>query len=202
MGIEQITYYCLACFIVVIVPGPTVTLIIANTLSFGTRAGVLNVAGTQLGLILMIGLLAISFQVVAQQLEWFLIIIRLLGAIYLIWLGYKIFTSQSLMMRIRDKKYSNNKFVLQGFLVIWSNPKAFLFLGAFIPQFLDTNQITGLRIIYLGFLFMLIGAIFDSAYAVVFGKFRSLMSSNYLKLLNRIGGSLLVLLGLWLAITW
>ena len=202
MGIEQITYYCLACFIVVIVPGPTVTLIIANTLSFGTRAGVLNVAGTQLGLILMIGLLAISFQVVAQQLERFLIIIRLLGAIYLIWLGYKIFTSQSLMMRIRDKKYSNNKFVLQGFLVIWSNPKAFLFLGAFIPQFLDTNQITGLRIVYLGFLFMLIGAIFDSAYAVVFGKFRSLMSSNYLKLLNRIGGSLLVLLGLWLAITW
>ena len=202
MGIEQITYYCLACFIVVIVPGPTVTLIIANTLSFGTRAGVLNVAGTQLGLILMIGLLAISFQVVAQQLAGFLIIIRLLGAIYLIWLGYKIFTSQSLMMRIRDKKYSNNKFVLQGFLVIWSNPKAFLFLGAFIPQFLDTNQITGLRIIYLGFLFMLIGAIFDSAYAVVFGKFRSLMSSNYLKLLNRIGGSLLALLGLWLAITW
>ena len=202
MGIEQIIYYCLACFIVVIVPGPTVTLIIANTLSFGTRAGVLNVAGTQLGLILMIGLLAISFQVVEQQLEWFLIIIRLLGAIYLIWLGYKIFTSQSIMMRIRDKKYSNNKFVLQGFLVIWSNPKAFLFLGAFIPQFLDTNQITGLRIIYLGFLFMLIGAIFDSAYAVVFGKFRSLMSSKYLKLLNRIGGSLLVLLGLWLAITW
>ena len=202
MGIEQITYYCLACFIVVIVPGPTVTLIIANTLSFGTRAGVLNVAGTQLGLILMIGLLAISFQVVAQQLERFLIIIRLLGAIYLIWLGYKIFTSQSPIMRIGDKKYSNNKFVLQGFLVIWSNPKAFLFLGAFIPQFLDTNQITGLRIIYLGFLFMLIGAIFDSAYAVVFGKFRSLMSSNYLKLLNRIGGSLLVLLGLWLAITW
>ena len=202
MGIEQIIYYCFACFVVVIVPGPTVTLIIANTLSFGTRAGVLNVAGTQLGLILMIGLLAISFQVVEQQLEWFLIIIRLLGAIYLIWLGYKIFTSQSLMMRIRDKKYSNNKFVLQGFLVIWSNPKAFLFLGAFIPQFLDVNQITEFQIIYLGLLFMLIGAIFDSAYAIVFGKFRNLISSNYLKLLNRIGGSLLALLGLWLAITW
>ena len=202
MGIEQIIYYCLACFIVVIVPGPTVTLIIANTLSFGTRAGILNVAGTQLGLILMIGLLAIGFQVVAQQLEWFLIIIRFLGAIYLVWLGYKIFTSQSLILKTRRKKYFNNKFVLQGFLVIWSNPKAFLFLGAFIPQFLDTNQITGLRIIYLGFLFMLIGAIFDSAYAAVFGKFRSLISSNYLKLLNRIGGSLLALLGLWLAITW
>ena len=202
MGIEQIIYYCLACFVVVIVPGPTVTLIIANTLSFGTRAGIFNVVGTQLGLILMIGLLAISFQVVAQQLEWFLIVIRFLGAIYLIWLGYKIFTSPSLMKKVSDKKYFNNKFVLQGFLVIWSNPKAFLFLGAFIPQFLDINQLTEFQIIYLGLLFMLIGAIFDSAYAVVFGKFKNLMSSSHLKFLNKIGGSLLALLGLWLAITW
>ena len=202
MGIEQIIYYCLACFVVVIVPGPTVTLIIANTLSFGTRAGIFNVVGTQLGLILMIGLLAIGFQVVTQQLEWFLIVIRLLGAIYLVWLGYKIFTSPSLMQKVSDKKYFNNKFVLQGFLVIWSNPKAFLFLGAFIPQFLDINQLTEFQIIYLGLLFMLIGAIFDSAYAVVFGKFKNLMSSSHLKFLNRIGGSLLALLGFWLAITW
>ena len=202
MGIEQIIYYCLACFIVVIVPGPTVTLIIANALSFGTKAGVLNVAGTQLGLILMIGLLAVAFQIVTQQLQWFLIIVRYLGAVYLVWLGYKIFTSRSLVQKTMSKKHSNSKFVLQGFVVIWSNPKAFLFLGAFIPQFLDLNQINGFKIIYLGLLFMLIGSIFDSAYAVVFGKFRTLVSTNYLHLLNRIGGCLLALLGVWLAITF
>ncbi len=202
MGIEQIIYYCLACFIVVIVPGPTVTLIIANSLSFGTKAGVLNVAGTQLGLILMIGLLAVAFQIVTQQLQWFLIIVRFLGAVYLVWLGYKIFTSRSLVQKTMSKKHSNSKFVLQGFVVIWSNPKAFLFLGAFIPQFLDLNQINGFKIIYLGLLFMLIGSIFDSAYAVVFGKFRTLVSTNYLHLLNRIGGCLLALLGVWLAVTF
>tara|TARA_B100000378_G_scaffold271824_1_gene262826 strand:+ start:415 stop:1023 length:609 start_codon:yes stop_codon:yes gene_type:complete len=202
MGIEQIIYYCLACFIVVIVPGPTVTLIIANSLSFGTKAGVLNVAGTQLGLILMIGLLAVAFQIVTQQLQWFLIIVRYLGAVYLVWLGYKIFTSRSLVQKTMSKKHSNSKFVLQGFVVIWSNPKAFLFLGAFIPQFLDLNQINGFKIIYLGLLFMLIGSIFDSAYAVVFGKFRTLVSTNYLHLLNRIGGCLLALLGVWLAVTF
>ena len=202
MGIEQIIYYCLACFIVVIVPGPTVTLIIANAPSFGTKAGVLNVAGTQLGLILMIGLLAVAFQIVTQQLQWFLIIVRYLGAVYLVWLGYKIFTSRSLVQKTMNKKHSNSKFVLQGFVVIWSNPKAFLFLGAFIPQFLDLNQINGFKIIYLGLLFMLIGSIFDSAYAIVFGKFRTLVSTNYLHLLNRIGGCLLALLGVWLAITF
>ena len=202
MGIEQIIYYCLACFIVVIVPGPTVTLIIANALSFGTKAGVLNVAGTQLGLILMIGLLAVAFQIVTQQLQWFLIIVRYLGAVYLVWLGYKIFTSRSLVQKTMNKKHSNSKFILQGFVVIWSNPKAFLFLGAFIPQFLDLNQINGFKIIYLGLLFMLIGSIFDSGYAVVFGKFRTLVSTNYLHLLNRIGGCLLALLGVWLAVTF
>jgi threonine/homoserine/homoserine lactone efflux protein len=100
-----------------------------------------------------------------------------------------------------SKKYSNQEFIVQGFFVIWSNPKAFLFLGAFIPQFLNVNQSTGLQIIYLGLLFMVIGTIFDSAYAVVFGKFRKLMSSNYLKLLNYIGGSLLTLLGFWLVLS-
>jgi len=48
---------------------------------------------------------------------------------------------------------------------------------------------------------MFIGSIFDSAYAVVFGKFRNLVSSKYLTLLNRIGGGLLALLGFWLVIS-
>ena len=201
LELEQLLYYSFACFVMVIVPGPTVSLIIANTLTSGTRAGILNVAGTQLGLILMIGLLAFGFQIISTQLEWFLIFIRFIGAAYLIWIGYKIFTSQFLITKKSSKKYSSQEFITQGFFVIWSNPKAFLFLGAFIPQFLDVHQSTGIQIIYLGLLFMLIGAIFDSMYAVVFGKFRKLISSNYLKLLNYIGGSLLTLLGFWLVLS-
>ena len=73
-------------------------------------------------------------------------------------------------------------------------------MGAFIPQFLEVNQSTGIQIILLGLLFMFIGSIFDSAYAIVFGKFRNLVSSKYLTLLNRIGGSLLALLALWLVV--
>ena len=48
----EIIYFLVASFLVVVVPGPTVSLIIANSLKFGTRAGILNVAGTQLGLII------------------------------------------------------------------------------------------------------------------------------------------------------
>jgi len=55
MSLEVYAAYLLACIVIIIVPGPTVTLIIANSLTHGTRAGLLNVAGTQLGLLVMLG---------------------------------------------------------------------------------------------------------------------------------------------------
>ena len=89
-------------------------------------------------------------------------------------LGYLSFTSKSLTDNSKKIKKFDKKYILQGLIVILSNPKAFLFLGAFIPQFIDINQPIGRQIIYFGILFMIIGAIFDGMYAVVFGKFKAL----------------------------
>ena len=75
----------------------------------------------------MIGLLAFGFQIISTQIGWFLTIIRFIGAAYLIWLGYKIFTSRFLITKKLNKKYSNQEFIVQGFFVIWSNPKLFYF---------------------------------------------------------------------------
>ena len=86
-------------------------------------------------------------------------------------------------------------------IVILSNPKAFLFLGAFIPQFIDINQPVANQIIFYGFLFMVVGAIFDGAYAVIFGKFRESIINKYISILNKLGGLLLVLVGLFLLIS-
>ena len=71
-------------------PGPTVTLIIANSLTHGTRAGLLNVAGTQLGLAIMLGVLLVGLSsVIATMGVWF-DYVRIAGAIYLVWLGWKL----------------------------------------------------------------------------------------------------------------
>ena len=56
MAVHLYLAYAAACVVIVIVPGPTVTLIVANSLRHGTRAGLLNIAGTQLGLAVMIGI--------------------------------------------------------------------------------------------------------------------------------------------------
>ena len=60
MTIETYAVYLLACIVIVVVPGPTVTLVIANSLKHGARAGLLNVAGMQVGLAVMIGVVGLG----------------------------------------------------------------------------------------------------------------------------------------------
>ena len=194
----EIIYFLLASFLVVVVPGPTVSLIIANSLKSGMRAGILNVVGTQIGLIILILLLALGFKAISPFLEDVIKVVRIIGAVYLMTLGYLSFTSKTLSDNLEKLNKFDKKFILQGLIVILSNPKAFLFLGAFIPQFIDINQPIGSQIIYFGILFMIVGAIFDGMYAVVFGKFREIIINKYINILNKLGGTLLFFVGLWL----
>ena len=80
----EIIYFLIASIFVIVVPGPTVSLIIANSLKSGMRAGILNVVGTQLGLIILIVLLAVGFKAITPLLEEVIKVIRIIGAIYLI----------------------------------------------------------------------------------------------------------------------
>ena len=194
----ELLYFIVASFLVVVVPGPTVSLIIANSLKSGMRAGILNVIGTQFGLIILILLLALGFKAISPFLEDIINVVRVFGAIYLMTLGYLSFTSKSLTDNSKKIKKFDKKYILQGLIVILSNPKAFLFLGAFIPQFIDINQPIGSQIIYFGILFMIVGAIFDGMYAVVFGKFREIIINKYINIVNKLGGTLLFFVGLWL----
>ncbi len=196
----EIIYFLIASFLVVIVPGPTVSLIIANSLKSGMRAGILNVVGTQIGLIILILLLALGFKVISPFLEDVIKVVRIIGAVYLMTLGYLSFTSKKLSDNSEKINKLDKKFILQGLIVILSNPKAFLFLGAFIPQFIDINKPIGSQIIYFGILFMIVGAIFDGMYAVIFGKFREIIINKYINILNKLGGALLFFVGIWLLI--
>jgi len=97
----------------------------------------------------------------------------------------------------KSEKY-NERFIFQGLIVILTNPKIFLFLGSFLPQFISLDHSVSTQIIYFGLLFVLVATIFDSCYALIFGKFRNLIAKKYLKILNLIGGSILILVGIWL----
>ena len=193
----ELLYFIIASFLVVIVPGPTVSLIIANSLKSGVRAGLLNILGTQFGVLLLIFLLALGFEFISPFVDQIIKIVRISGAFYLIILGIVAFKSKINVTNSQAEKY-DKRFILQGFIVILTNPKIFLFLGSFLPQFISLEHSISSQIIYFGLLFILVATIFDSCYALIFGKFRNLIANKYLKILNLIGGSILILVGSWL----
>ena len=193
----ELLYFIIASFLVVIVPGPTVSLIIANSLKSGVKAGILNVLGTQIGVLILIFLLALGFEFISPFVDQIIKIVRILGSIYLIVLGIIAFKTKIDLENNNSEKY-DKRYIFQGFIVILTNPKIFLFLGSFLPQFIDLNYSVSSQIIYFGLLFIIVAAIFDSCYAIIFGKFRNLIANRYLKILNIIGGSILTLVGFWL----
>ena len=190
-------YFVIASFLIVIVPGPTVSLIIANSLKSGVKAGLLNVFGTQVGVLILLFLLALGFEIVSPFLEVIIKYVRILGAIYLISLGIIAFKSDIDLNKSQVTKFER-KYFLQGLLVILTNPKIFLFLGAFIPQFINIEEPVSYQIIYFGIIFIIVATIFDSSYAFVFGKFREIIASKYIKILNQIGGFILIFVGIWM----
>ena len=104
MSVELYLAYVLACFVITIIPGPTVTLIVANSLAHGTRAGLLNVAGTQLGLGLMMLVLVVGLSsIIATMGVWF-DWLRFAGAAYLVWLGWKLLRSSGSLRASRPAR--------------------------------------------------------------------------------------------------
>ncbi len=190
-------YFVIASFFIVVVPGPTVSLIIANSLKSGVKAGLLNVFGTQVGVLILLFLLALGFEIVSPFLESIIKYLRILGAIYLISLGVITIKTDFDLNKSQVTKFEK-KYFLQGLIVILTNPKIFLFLGAFIPQFINIDEPVSFQIIYFGIIFIFVATIFDSLYAFTFGKFREIIALKYLKILNQIGGFILIFVGIWM----
>lgn len=201
MSIELYAAYVLACLVIIIVPGPTVTLIIANSLRHGTRAALLNVAGTQIGLAVMIGVVGIGLtSLIAAMGHWF-DWLRIAGAAYLVWLGWKMIRSAGGAAGSTAPRPPRGGFLLQGVLVALSNPKTLLFFGAFFPQFIDPARDQGLQIALMGATAMFFAACSDSAYAVAAGRARHALSATRVRLLSRVSGSFLIGGGVWLAMS-
>lgn len=193
--------YLGACFLLAIVPGPTVTVIVANALARGTGAGLAIVAGTQAGFLVMTLVVALGMQALVAFMGWAFDWIKLIGAAYLVWLGWKMWRSNGELGEARaERTKSRLAMAVEGFLVILSNPKALIFLGAFLPQFVDVTQPTFPQVMVLGLFFMLVAGSTDAIYAIVAGRARGLLSAARVRVISRVSGLILMAGGVWLAL--
>ena len=202
MTIAQYLTFALACFAIIIVPGPTVTVIVANALKKGPVAGLMNVLGTQVGLIPMILIVALGLETVISVMGHAFFWIKLVGATYLIWLGIRLLRSDGDLQHVKSKEMSLLGYFWQGVFVIWSNPKALFFFGAFIPQFVDPTQGNAFwQTILLGLTFVMIASICDAAYAVLAGKAGNWLTRSRVRFVEIGSGLCLIGGGIWIALS-
>ena len=199
MSLSVYAAYLAACIVIILVPGPTVTLIVANSIRHGTRAGLANVAGTQAGIAIMIGIVGVgltsAIEAMGHWFEW----VRLLGAAYLIYIGVQMWRSRGALNADGTARRPRGGFFLQGLMVALSNPKTLIFFGAFIPQFLDPTGNHALQIAIMGGTALVCAAMSDSAYAVAAGRAGRMLTAGRIRLLSRLSGSFLIGGGVWLA---
>ena len=201
MSIELYLAFVAASVALALLPGPIVTLVIANGLRHGTRAALTNIAGVQAGVAIVIGIVAIGLTSLMATMGYWFDWVRFAGAAYLVWLGIKLIREPVMGLKADAPPPPRGGFFLQGFLVALSNPKLLLFFGAFIPQFVDLKQDHLSQVVLLGVTFMVIAALTDATYALLAGQVRTFFSARRTRTLSRVSGSFMIGGGIWLALT-
>lgn len=200
MSLELYLAFVVACIALAVLPGPNVTLLIANGLRHGTHAALLTLAGTQLGLYIVIGIVAVGLSALMATMGYWFDWVRFAGAAYLVWLGYKLLREPAMIGEGGEAAPPRGGFFLQGLLVLLSNPKVLVFFGAFIPQFVDMNGDQFTQVLILGVTFNVIAGVTDAAYAIAAGGARRWFSARRARLMSRVSGLFLIGGGVWLAL--
>lgn len=184
--------------ILMLIPGPNVALIVANSVSHGTRYGLLTVAGTSAAILVHMVLTVIGLAALLGALgawfEW----VRWIGVAYLLWLGIRQWRAPVTdLTRAQAQPRSQRTIFLRGFVVSLTNPKTLFFYGAFFPQFLSPGQHPG-ELLLLAATFLVLAVVLDGMWAMLAGRVRFVLARHG-RFRNRLSGGLLIGAGLGLA---
>ncbi len=176
-----LTLFIIAALALLLMPGPAVLYIVARSIDQGRMAGVISALGAGVGTIVHIlaAALGVSALLVSSALAFS--IVKYVGAAYLIYLGITTLLKRTEPTRIvvTDNNKPLKQVFSQSILVNVLNPKTALFFYAFLPQFVDASRgsVTG-QILMLGLLFVGMGIVSDSAYAMLAGTVGGWMRGN------------------------
>jgi len=188
----------LATAVLVIIPGPNVALIVANSIRYGIRMGAVTVLGTTVGVGIQLVMVVLGVAAVVELVAEALIWIRWAGVAYLVYLGIRTWNEPASDL---SEVNAAPAVFWRGCMIAAINPKTLLFNAAFLPQFIATEGSAGMQLAVVATVFLAVLLVGDLLWALTAGSARKLLS-RYSSTRNRVTGGFLVMAGVGLALSW
>jgi threonine/homoserine/homoserine lactone efflux protein len=189
----------------IIAPGPDMLYVITRGVAHGRKAGILSAIGVVCGILVHTTAAAFGLTLLLQTSALAFLVVKFIGATYLIYLGIKTWREKStFQLQTPVPSAKSSALFWQGVLSNVLNPKIAIFFLAFLPQFVDkgSSQVT-LQMVILGSTF----ACFGLCFLLIVGYFSGSMGSwlvqrpKYAQFFQRLAGGILIGLGIRLALT-
>lgn len=192
MALDLYIAFVTATVVLILVPGPNVAVIVANTLTYGVRYGLATVAGTTSAMVVQLACVVLGLSalmgLLADWIEW----LRWAGVLYLAYLGLKAWRAPARdLTRTEAERKSMAGMYLRGLVVALTNPKTLFFYAAFLPQFVSAGTDRESQLVLLSVTFVALAAVLDSGWAVLAHRAHPLLAIGG-RTLERLTGGLLL----------
>ena len=181
MDFQILFSFIISVVIIAILPGPDLIFVLLQSIARGKKHGLLTTIGLMTGCMVHTTLVAFGISSAIKQYPVVFLAIKILGAMYLIYLAIKAFTSSKMILtNFKDVKEKTSFELFKiGFLMNVLNPKVALFFLALFPGFLFSEQLPlVLQFYILGGLFIIISFIMFSLVAFFGGIISVLIKKN------------------------
>jgi threonine/homoserine/homoserine lactone efflux protein len=202
MSVQAWLLFCATETVLCFTPGPAVLLVVSLALTRGPAAGLGASFGILAANALYFVLSATSLGAILLASWDLFVLVKWLGAAYLVYLGAKMLWSPSISLPSAhaDDPRPRTRSFAQGFLTQMANPKALIFFTAILPQFIDTSAPVAFQVAILGISSVLIELAVLGVYVLACHGARSwVRQPRYVAPLERIGGAFLIAAGARLA---
>lgn len=205
---DHLLGFALAAFILIAIPGPSVVFVIGRALAYGRGVALATVIGNSVGLLAILILVAVGLGTIVQRSEQVYLAVKFVGAAYLVWLGIQAIRHRKEFSVVRLSEGHGSLPLLtagrQGFVVGFSNPKAFIIFASVLPQFVDRGEgHVAVQMLLLGLIAFTIGILSDSVWAITAAQLRTWFNASPQRgeLLGAVGGTSMIGLGIGVAVT-
>jgi threonine/homoserine/homoserine lactone efflux protein len=198
--------YALASAVLIVIPGPSVLFVVGRALAYGRRTALTTVCGNAAGNYSVAVCIALGLGVILQRSQVVFDVIKLGGALYLVWLGIQALRDRKRLTAVLDAPpaRSGRPALRDGYIVGVTNPKALILFGAVLPQFV--NRAAGnvvLQMLVLALVSIAIGLVSDSTWGITASAVRTWFarSPRRVELVGAAGGVAMICVGVTAAVT-